>query len=112
MGFKTPWHAHAASEGIAQRYFEDDGKLVRHKRADIEPVIERNRRIANETDGRTKEGGRFIGSVPAIVLHDWIAEWTRQGKIGPGNMGGLNDLIKQRLRDSDYSKFRTTWGGI
>lgn len=106
------WQRHGSLPDVAKRRFFQDDMLVTQKVQDVEPILDRNRRIANETDGRTPGGGRYLGSIPATVYYDWIREWTIKGLIGPGHMEPVNDLIKQRLRDSDFSKLRTTSGGI
>ena len=102
--------------GIVERYIEGDGAEFHRERVqDVEPILARNRRVANETDGRTKGGSRVLGSIPNVVYYDWIAEWQRQGLIDPNSPGGMrpvNDLIKAKLRDSEWSKLRQTHGGI
>ena len=109
------WRRHPTMPDVAERYvdgFANDIEFYRQKVQDVAPIIDRNRRIRNETNGRTREGGRYLGSIPATVYYEWIIEWQRKGLIGPGNMDAVNDLLKQKLRDSDYSKFRATDGGI
>jgi len=109
---------HSATPGVVEKYEHghgDEAVITQKKRQDVGAILDRNRRIANETDGRTAEGGRFLGSIPNLVFYDWIAEWERQGLISPGAPGGMapvNDLLKKKLRDSDYSKLRTTHGAI
>ena len=106
------WHRHSNAPDVVQRYFETDDGFARQKVQDVEPLIDRNRAIRNDTNGRTEGGGVLIGSIPTTVYHEWIKEWTVQGKIAPGHMDAVNGLLEARLRDSDFSKFRTTDGGI
>ena len=109
------WKPHASLPGVAERFIDgvgSDTTFHRQKVQDVEPIINKATQIRNETNGRTPEGGRHVGRIPATVYYDWVAEWTRQGKIGPGNMSGLNDLLLSRLRDRDYAKFKTTDGAI
>lgn len=107
------WRPHSTLPGVVERYLHGEGTAFhRQKVQDVAPIIKRNRAIANDLDGRTPGGGRQVGEVPATVFYDWIAEWTRQGLIGPGNMDAVNSLLKAKLRDGDFSKFRTTHGGI
>ena len=109
----TTWKRHGNLLGVAERYIPTDDGFARQKVQDIEPIVDDNRRLANETDGRSAGGSfRKVGSIPATVYYQWIVEWQRKGLIGPGNMDRVNELCLQRLRDSDYAKFRTTWGGI
>jgi hypothetical protein len=109
------WKPHATLPGVAERFIDggaNDTQFYRQKVQDVAPIINAASRIRNETNGATPEGGRHVGRIPATVYYDWIEEWALQGKVGPGNMSGLNDLLLGRLRDRDYAKFRTTDGGI
>ena len=109
------WKRHSSLPGVFERYvdgYANDTTFHRQKVQDVEPIIDKATQIRNETNGATLEGGRHVGRIPATVYYDWIAEFERQGKIAPGNMAGLNDLLLGKLRDSTYSKFRTTDGAI
>jgi len=107
------WHK-GSQDGVFQRYHDglaNDTEFYREQVQDVAPIINAATRIRNETDGRS-DGGRLVGRIPSVVYNAWLKEWTDKGMIAPGNMSGLNDLLVARLRDSDYSKFRTTSGGI
>jgi hypothetical protein len=102
------WRASRSQPGVAERFIETDTGFARHKVQDVEPLIDRAARVRNDLDGRTPDGGLYVGTIPVTVYHEWLKEWTIQGKIGPGHMDAVNDLILAKLRDSDFSKFRTT----
>lgn len=106
------WRRHSNLPDVAERHIATDNGWARQKVQDVAPTIEGNRRIRNETGGRTQGGGELVGRVPATVYYDWVKEWTAKGLIGPGHMDALNDLLIERLADSDFSKFRTADGGI
>ncbi len=109
------WKKHSTLDGVFERYvdgFANDTEFHRQKVQDVQPILDDNTRVRNESNGRTREGGRKVGSIPATIYYDWVKEWTTKGLVEPGNMAGLNDLLLARLRDPDYSKFRTTYGGI
>ena len=109
------WKPHASLNGVYERFidgFANDTEFHRQKVQDVAPIIDFNAKVRNETNGATPGGGRHVGRIPATVYYEWVAEWTAQKKIGPGNMSGLNDLLLGRLRDSDYAKFKTTDGAI
>lgn len=88
-----------------------DNEIRRVLQQDIEPIVDANTRERNETGGWNRERTmQKVGSIPATVYYDWIAEWQRQGKIALGDPNfsrEVNRLCAARLRDSDYSKFRT-----
>ena len=98
----------SAHLGVAERYFDQDGRLVRQQVEDVEPLIENATRVRNETNGDTPLGMRQIGSVPRSIWKEWEKEWTRQGLVGPGIPCVRNELAKAKLRDREFSKFRTT----
>lgn len=109
------WEWHPTLPGVVQKFhegFDSETTFVRQKVQDIAPIIDANTETRNNGNGRTSGGGRKIGSIPATLYYDWVAEWERKGLIGPGNMEPLNGLLIARLRDRDYSKFRSTDGGI
>jgi len=109
------WQQHSTLPGVYERYIDglaNDTEFHKEKVQDIKPILDYNSRVRNETNGKTLEGGRHVGRIPAIVYHSWVKEWTAKGLVGPGNMAGLNDLLLSRLRDPDYSKFKTTYGAV
>ena len=107
------WHPHRTLPGVMQRYFEGDGSTFhREKVQDVEPILKRNAALAGEDGMNADRSGRRVATIPAVTFYDWIAEWERQGLIGPGHYEPLNDLIVKRLRDGDWRKLRTSSGGI
>lgn len=105
------WHRHANFGDVAQRYFEEDGRLIRQKVQDIEPVVEANKRLSNETGGWTENRKfRKAASIPASLYYDWISTWQKEGRLPdmthPDFSEMANNLCLQRVRDGDYSKFR------
>lgn len=111
----TRWKPHNSLVGVSERYidgFANDTTFHRQKYQDVQPIIDYNQRVRNETNGATLEGGRHVGRIPILILNEWVEEWTKKGLVGPGNMAGLNDLLIARLRDPDYRKLKTTDGAI
>ena len=106
------WHRHSNLPDVAQRYHFDGESMVREKVQDIAPIVDGNAAIRNDLNGRTSGGGQLVGRVPASVFYAWVVQWQREGKCAPGHMGNVNDLMIEKLRDSDFSKFRTADGGI
>lgn len=98
-------------DGVGVRIVDDDGmKYHRQFVQDVEPIINNNTRIRNETNGKVGEGRR-VGSIPTTIVYDKIREWTAQGRLDPNAPTyslKLNNLLKELLRDRDYAKFRTT----
>lgn len=99
---------------VGVRVFDGDGNLFhRQYTQDVEPAIDANTRVRNETNGWNADRTvRKVGSIPVTVVYDKIREWHREGRLPdrghPMYSRVLNDLLKDMLRDRDYAKFRTT----
>lgn len=107
------WHRHSNFPDIAVRYVDglaNDTEFARQKVQDIEPAVNANTEERNTTGGWNKaRTRRKAASIPALVYYDWIAEWTKQGLLVPGDpefSEKANALCLKRVRDSDYGKFK------
>lgn len=98
----------SAHDGVVERYLDDDGRLIRQQVEDVEPLIDNATRVRNDLNGDTPGGMRQIGSVPRSIWKMWEKEWVREGLVGPGIPCVRNELAKAKLRDRNFSKFRTT----
>lgn len=102
------WRPHPTLPGVQVRYFHGEGdQFHRETRQDPTAIIEANTRMRNDRGGDTPGGMRKIGTIPATEAFAWIKEWTAQGRLGPGH-GNLTELLKEKLRDRDFSKLRAT----
>lgn len=97
-----------AHDGLAERYFDQDGRLIRQVVEDVAPTIDHATRVRNDLNGNTPGGMRQIGSVPRSIWNEWMKEWRRQGLPVDTEPGLPNALAKCKLRDRDFSKFKTT----
>lgn len=108
------WRTHEQGADIKTRFVDGEGtKFHRQFVQDVEPLVDENTRIRNETNGWSADRSRRkIGSVPVTIVWSKIREWEAKGLLPPAgspNYGHtLNRLLVEMLRDSDYSKFRTT----
>lgn len=105
------WHRHSNFADVRQRYFEQDGQLIRQRVQDVEPVIDQNTRERNETGGWTAgRKMRKAASIPASLYYDWIVTWQKQGLLPdmshPDFSEMANNLCLKRVKDGDFSKFR------
>ena len=98
----------SAHDGVYERYFDQDGRLVREQVEDVEGLIDNASRVRNDLNGKTPGGMRQVGSIPRSIWKQWEKEWTAAGLVGPGIPCVRNELAKAKLRDRDFSKFRTT----
>lgn len=95
--------------GVEDLFAFDDGKIVFQRRcADIEPVIERNRRFQNDSNGKFKEGwGQEVASIPFGVVEIWKSQYG----VDPTARGN-EKLLSRLLNDSDMRGFRTGMGRL
>ena len=107
------WDRHHQYDDVAVRVVDGDGhKFHQQFVQDIQPAIDHNTAVRNETNGWLPDrSARKVGSIPVTIVHDKIREWTINGELvlgDPSYSSRLNMLLKDLLRDRDYSKFRTT----
>lgn len=105
------WHQHTNFADVRQRYFEQDGQLIRQRVQDVEPVIDRNTRERNETGGWTASRSmRKAASIPASLYYEWIVQWQKEGLLPDMSHKDFsemaNNLCLKRVKDGDFSKFR------
>jgi len=61
----------------AVEHFEYDhaeDKVLIHRTADVQPVIDRNKELANHSDGKHPELGWHAASIPIDVAYKWLVE--------------------------------------
>jgi hypothetical protein len=73
---------------------EADAVQIRYEGHDITPIIEQNKRLANEATGRMGDMER-VASIPCSVLYQWLKE---------DGVWALNDpeYTKRKLNDPNY----------
>lgn len=107
------WHKHYQWDDVVLRRLDGDGyQWHTQYRQDVEPCIDHNTKVRNETNGWLPDrSARKVGSIPVTVVYDKIREWERTGELKRGEAGygmRLNQKLKELLKDRDYAKFRTT----
>lgn len=93
---------------VAQRYAGDEGdKFYVEKVQDVEPILERNKALQNESDGfNHARDGRRVASIPMIVHLQWLKEGF--DCTDPNNESEL----RRRLSSSEYMWLRTSPGAV
>jgi hypothetical protein len=85
-----------------------DGSGTVVSSADVAPVIERNKAMANHNDGwsPTRELRR-VASIPFALVHKWLVEegWNA---LDPANA----EKLRARLNDPDWRHLRTAPGRV
>ena len=82
-----------------------------HTEQDVEPIIERNKMLRDETTGISEEGNLYhIGSVPWNVINIW----NQADGINFMQMDAKaqEKYLFRKLKDPDWAYLRTTDRGI
>ena len=105
----TEWN-----EGVKTRYIqESDGKLTINNQQNINPLLERNKKLYTANSGYTpSKDFKRIASIPPIILEIWTKEYN-----GSRNWFGLpkdtqNKILKTKLNSSEFRYFRTAEGKL
>ena len=105
----TEWDA-----GVKTRYIqESDGKLTINSQQDLNPLLDRNKKLYTQNDGYTASRDmRRVASVPPIILQLWTKEYN-----GSNNWWALpkeiqKKIMKTKLNSSEFKYFRTAEGSL
>tara|TARA_E500000331_G_scaffold314077_1_gene323159 strand:- start:3374 stop:3700 length:327 start_codon:yes stop_codon:yes gene_type:complete len=96
------------------KYFvEADGKLTIKNSQDVDPILEKNKRLYNLNDGYSKSKDlKRVASIPSLVLQLWAKEYN-----GTNNWFAIphierKRILKLKLNSSEFRYFRTASGRI
>ena len=105
----TEWN-----EGVKTRYIqESDGKLTINNQQNVNPLLERNKKLYTANSGYTPSRDfKRIASIPPIMLEIWTKEHN-----GSRNWFALpketqNKILKTKLNSSEFKYFRTAEGSL
>jgi len=106
----TEWNADATKTKYIQ---ESDGKLTINNQQNLNPLMERNKKLYTLNDGYTKSRDmRRVASVPPIILQIWTKEYN-----GTNNWWGLpkeiqKKIMRTKLNSNEFRYFRTSEGSL
>ena len=87
---------------MRERWFEQDGKLVQHVVKDVD--LDRAKRLQDAPQQPVSDSWH-VGTVPLIVLKEWAKEagvkWDDPA---------FKDVIRRKLLDGNFSRFRVKQG--
>ena len=86
----------------------EHGKIVVSRTEDVEPALDAIKELRDTPEAHKAAplGGRYVASIPTIVLEQWCVE----AGIQPWETTKLSGLIRRKLNDPDYKKLRV-WEG-
>ena len=106
----TEWNADFSKTRYIQ---ESDGKLTIHNKQNINPLLERNKKLYTQDPGSiASKDFKRIASVPPIILQIWTKEYN-----GTRNWFALpketqNKILRTKLNSSEFRYFRTAEGTL
>lgn len=73
---------------------------------DVEDIIENNKKL--QTTPQKSDWGRHIGSIPNVIMHQWLTEEWNRGNVSLRPYSKEFDLIiEKKLNDPDWKWLRT-----
>ena len=105
----TEWDA-----GTKTRYIqESDGKLTINNQQNINPLLERNKKLYTDNSGYTpSKDFKRIASVPPIILEIWTKEYNGSRNWFALPKDTQNKILKTKLNSSEFRYFRTAEGKL
>ena len=106
----TEWNADATKTKYIQ---ESDGKLTVNNQQNLNPLMERNKKLYTLNDGYTASREmRRVASVPPIILQILTKEYN-----GTNNWWGLpkdiqKKIMRTKLNSNEFRYFRTSEGSL
>lgn len=89
---------------IAERFIEDDGKIIHARTFDNQPALDDAAALRCAGLGQTGES-RLVGRVPMNIVADWLKE-AGVKMSDPA----AKDVIRRKLLSGDFAAFRV-WQG-
>jgi hypothetical protein len=99
-------------ESDGTKYFvEADGKITVKRSQDVNPILQKNKRLYNLNDGysKTKEIKR-VASIPTMVLELWAREYNGTNNWWQIPKSERTKILKLKLNSNEYRYFRTASG--
>ena len=90
---------------IAEKVFEEDGKLVVQQTHDWTPVLEKAKALRNAGAEDLGEA-KLVGLIPMKL---W-AEWGKKWGVNPNDAQAMREVVARELNDSDNAHLRV-WEG-
>ena len=106
----TEWNADATKTRYIQ---ESDGKLTIHNQQNLNPLMDRNKKLYTQNDCYTPSRDmRRVASVPPIMLQIWTKEYN-----GTRNWWALpkdtqKKIMRTKLNSNEFRYFKTSEGSL
>jgi hypothetical protein len=95
--------------GLLKTFVDDDGNVTEQYLADVEPVIDLNKKAMNgDAPRHLLAGGDFNGELIARIPVDVALLWKQRFGIDVYD-AGHDARVMQLLNDPDWRYLKTTW---
>jgi hypothetical protein len=90
---------------IAERMFEEDGKIIVRQTHDFSPVLERAKALKSAGADSFGES-KLVGLVPMKVWAEWAKKWG----VNPNDTAAMREVVAREMNNSDNAHLRV-WEG-
>ena len=101
-----------AKESDGTKYFvESDGKVTVKRSQDVNPILQKNKRLYTLNDGYSKSKDlKRVASIPTMVLELWAREYNGTNNWWKIPLSERRKILKLKLNSNEYRYFRTASG--
>lgn len=90
---------------IAEKMFEEDGKIIVQQTHDFTPVLERAKALKSAGADSFGES-KLVGLVPMKVWAEWAKKWG----VNPNDTAAMREVVAREMNNSDNAHLRV-WEG-
>jgi hypothetical protein len=90
---------------MPERWFTDDGKLIRQNVVDVEPTIERVRAL-REINRQPMSDSWHVATIPAEIYNEWLKE----AGVAWDDVHAAREVVRKKLLSGDAAVFRVHGG--
>jgi hypothetical protein len=90
---------------IAERMFEEDGKIIVQQTHDFSPVLERAKALKSAGADSFGES-KLVGLVPMKVWAEWAKKWG----VNPNDTAAMREVVAREMNSSDNAHLRVSEG--
>jgi hypothetical protein len=90
---------------IAERMFEQDGKIIVQQTHNFNPVLEKAKALRSAGADSFGES-KLVGLVPMKVWAEWAKKWG----VNPNDAAAMREVVARELNNSDNAHLRV-WEG-
>ena len=90
---------------IAEKIFEEDGKIIVQQTHDFTPVLEKAKALKSAGADSFGES-KLVGLIPMKVWAEWAKKWG----VNPNDTAAMREVVAREMNNSDNAHLRV-WEG-